>query len=160
EIARLASCPGLRPERVKTRSGLHPGYGAMPLARGAHAPGWPPVVLFTMSNSAVSRSRGAFLVPGVSLSLCFLPLPTFFVSLPFLRLLSRLPRIAAGCVASFPLPHKGSAERRQAHGCRVSTRCACHDRHAGHHERRRAPERRGLASGAPPWRFLVRATHC
>ena len=46
----------------------------------------------------------------------------------------------------FRAPIRGVEERRQAPGCRVRTRFACHDRHAGHQTRRPALE----LGGAPP----------
>jgi len=116
------------------------------------------VFLFTMSNSAVSRFPGRFL-PELPLTLRFALFLSSTSAFHFSFLVS--PASLRGRISSFPPPPiKGVEERRQTPGCRVRTRIACHDRHAGHQTRRRAPELRGLASGAPPWRFLVRATHC
>ena len=101
-----------------------------------------------MSNSAVSRSRGAFFMPGVSISQFVFPFSLsssshFHSFFPF----SSPPPRCGAASHRFRAPDQGgwrSAGRRP--GAALSTRCACHDRHAGHHKRRPCPER----GGAPP----------
>src|SRR5262249_9735576 len=95
-------------------------------------------------------------LPGFALTLRFSLFPFLYLSISLL--LSHLPPLHCGAALHrFRAPIRGVAERRQAPGCALSTRCAFHSasrtrvgalltRHAGHHARRPTPERRGLAS--------------